>query len=48
MKFFCKDHIVTLETVLYIEVVFNPEVIQWNLYKGHTKTLEIVPYKGCP
>ena len=26
-----KGHIETLETVLYIEVVLNSEVIQWNL-----------------
>ena len=40
-----KEHIRTLETVLYIEVVLNSEVIvHWNLYKEHIRTLETVPY----
>ena len=32
MEPLCKGHIGTLETVLYIEVILNSEVIvQWNL-----------------
>ena len=31
MESLYKGHIGTLETVLYIEVVLNSEVIQWNL-----------------
>ena len=35
-----RGHIGTLETVLYIEVVLNSEVIY--LYRGHIGTLETV------
>ena len=36
-----KGHIVTLETVLYIEVVLNSEVIQWNLSIKDTLVISI-------
>ena len=47
-----KGHIGTLETVLYIEVVLNSEVIYsgTSLYRTHwdLRNLETPLYRGCP